>query len=179
MNKVVIIGNAGGGKSTLGKLLSQAKGLPFYQLDRFIWKPGWIKYTEKEFTSMHNTVLNKKHWIIDGFYTIESDKERLNAADTIIFIDYHLWMHYWWASKRQFMCLFGARPDFIANCPMLPKTWTLVKIIWKYNKYYRPILLDIIDQSRLDKTVFHIHSPKELSQFISNYCSNYTKDNTD
>lgn len=41
MSRVVIIGNAEGGKSALTKKLAQAKGLPAYDVDKYQWDPGW------------------------------------------------------------------------------------------------------------------------------------------
>jgi GAF domain-containing protein len=95
----------------------------------------------------------------------------VDAADTIIFIDHPLWIHYWWAIKRQWMCLFRDRPDFVEGCPMLPKTWALVRMIWHIHKQLRPILLTLIAHHRNDKQIFHIRSPKALAHFRSVRCT--------
>jgi len=171
MTKVALLGNAAGGKSTLCKALSQATRLPIYQLDKLQWNPGWVPTPQEEFDKQHDSIIEKKKWIIDGVASVESIERRLKAADTIIFVDHPLWVHYWWATKRQFMCLFRARPDFVEGCPMLPKTWELAKMIWQINKHFRPILLDLINKHSHGKQVFHIHSPKELAQFKSVQCA--------
>jgi len=170
MTKVVLLGNAGGGKSTLCKALSQAKGLPIYQLDKLQWNPGWIPTPKEKFDAKHDAIIDKEKWIIDGVASLESIERRLKAADTIIFVDHPLWVHYWWTTKRQFMCIFRTRPDFVEGCPMLPKTWELAKMIWQLNKYLRPILLNLIKKHGESKQVFHIRSPKELAQFQSAHC---------
>lgn len=41
MKRIAVIGNAGGGKSTLCRKLSKAKNIPLYPIDRIQWKPGW------------------------------------------------------------------------------------------------------------------------------------------
>ena len=171
MTKVALLGNAGGGKSTLCKALGQAKGLPIYQLDKLQWNPGWVATPKDKFDAQHDSIIEQEKWIIDGVASLESIERRLEAADTIIFIDHPLRVHYWWAAKRQFMCVFRTRPDFVEGCPMLPKTLELVKMIWQIHKYIRPTLLDLINIHSQGKQVFHIRSPKELAQFRSVQCA--------
>lgn len=171
MTKVAIIGNAGGGKSTLCEALSKAKGLPIHQLDRLQWNPGWIYTPEDEFNRKHDLILNEEKWIIDGVATFESIVKRFSAADTIILVDYPLWVHYWWAAKRQFMCMVRPRPNFVEGCPMLPKTVELVKVMWRVNRHLLPLLRVIADQYASEKSIYHIRSPKELNRFIKEQCS--------
>lgn len=170
MTKVVLLGNAGGGKSTLARALGQAKGLPVYQLDKLQWNPGWIATPSDAFNKKHDAILENEKWIIDGLASLGAVKRRLEAADTIVFVDHPLWIHYWWAAKRQFMCLFRERPDFVEGCPMLPKTLELAKMIWWINKSLRPLLLELIKTHGQGKQVFHIRSPKELAYFKSVQC---------
>ena len=44
MSRIVVIGNAGGGKSTLARLLAQRRGLPHIEIDRLLWQEGWCAY---------------------------------------------------------------------------------------------------------------------------------------
>lgn len=170
MTKVAVFGNAGGGKSTLCESLSRAKNLPVYQLDKLQWNPGWVPTPGEEFHRKHEALLKKEKWIIDGVATTASVERRLQAADTIIFVDFPLWRHYWWAAKRQFMCIFRPRPNFVPGCPMLPKTFELVKMIWYINFNCRPTWLKLIDTLPATKQVIHIRSRKELKKFYSDHC---------
>ena len=171
MTKIALLGNAGGGKSVLCKALGETKGLPIYQLDKLQWNPGWVPTPQDDFDVRHDSILKEERWIIDGVASLGSIEKRLKAADTIIFVDHPLWVHYWWAAKRQFMCLFRERPDFVEGCPMLPKTWELNKMIWQIHKHLRPVLLDLIVRNSEGKRVFYIRSPKELAQFKSVHCT--------
>ena len=40
MNRVAVFGNAGAGKSSLSKQLSEITGLPWFPLDRIQYQPG-------------------------------------------------------------------------------------------------------------------------------------------
>lgn len=169
-NKIMIIGNAGGGKSTLAKRLSQARNLPLYRLDALQWNSGWIPTPKAEFDRRHDELVSQDIWIIDGFADWESIARRCAAADTIILVDHPLWIHYWWATKRQFMCLFRPRPDFVEECPMLPMTSKLFQMIWKIHTQIRPKLVELVDSYRETKWIYHIRSPREMKQLIAEYC---------
>ena len=171
MTKVAIFGNAGGGKSTLCEFLSKSKNLPVFQLDKLQWNPGWVPTPKEEFHVRHEDLLKNEKWIIDGVATLESILRRLEEADTIIFVDFPLWRHYWWAAKRQFMCLFRPRPNFVPGCPMLPKTFDLIKMMWRINSKYRPLWLERIEALPKSKQVFHIRSLRALNEFYREHCT--------
>lgn len=99
-NKIMIIGNAGGGKSTLAKGLSIARNLPLYRLDALQWNSGWIPTPKAEFDRRHDELISQNIWIIDGFADWESIERRCAAADTIILVDLPLWIHLLFAKRR-------------------------------------------------------------------------------
>lgn len=41
MTRIAVIGNGGGGKTTMCRHLSHALNIPFYPIDQIQWKPGW------------------------------------------------------------------------------------------------------------------------------------------
>jgi adenylate kinase family enzyme len=45
--RVIVIGNSGSGKSTVGEQLAERMGRPFIELDALHWEPGW-KMAEDE-----------------------------------------------------------------------------------------------------------------------------------
>ncbi|MBE9043705.1 flagellar protein FlaR [Pleurocapsales cyanobacterium LEGE 10410] len=169
-NKIMIIGNAGGGKSTLAKRLSQSRNLPLYRLDALQWNSGWIPTSKAEFDRRHDELISQDVWIIDGFASWESIETRCAAADTIILVDLPLWIHYWWTTKRQFMCLFRPRPDFVQGCPMLPMTGKLLKMIWIIYTQVRPKLVELVVSYRETKWIYHIKSPREMEQVVIEHC---------
>ena len=171
MTRVAIIGNAGGGKSTLGRMLSHALGIELFSIDLVQWKPGWVRAPLEEIQQQHAAVLARERWIIDGWGPPETIRERFEAADTIVLVDLPLLIHYWWALKRQWMCIFRPRPDGPDRCPMLPMTWSLLKMIWTIHRYARPDLLALVDTYRDRKDVFHLRSRRGLRRFIVAYGS--------
>src|SRR5579859_5588543 len=110
MTRVAVIGNAGGGKSTLSRKLGQALGLPVHSIDKIQWRPGWTRAPDEEVRSAHEAILASGRWIIDGWGGWDNMQARFEAADTIIFVDFPIAVHYWWAFKRQVKCLFLPNP---------------------------------------------------------------------
>jgi adenylate kinase family enzyme len=72
MKRVAVFGNAGGGKSTLSKRLTQIIGLPLIVLDLVQYKPGGEKVPDEEYKTAHDEILQQDRWIIDGFGSLDT-----------------------------------------------------------------------------------------------------------
>ena len=56
----------------------------------------------------------KDEWVIDGFGCLETVWLRLEKADTLVYIDLPLYVHFWWVTKRFITGFFSppkGRPD--------------------------------------------------------------------
>jgi adenylate kinase family enzyme len=82
MKKVAIFGNAGGGKSTLARRLSELTGLPLHQLDLVAFKVGGGAVPHEEYLRAHAAILANDSWIIEGYGCTKSSWERFGRADT-------------------------------------------------------------------------------------------------
>lgn len=163
----------------MAKRLAVAKDLPLYRLDVLQWNPGWQPTPPEEFDRRHEELIQRDRWIIDGFASWSSIERRFESADTIVLVDHSLWVHYWWAIKRQFMCLCRPRPDVVEGCPMLPMTGKLLRMIWQIHRRLRPQLISLVHKYRDEKWVYHIKSPRELREFIELHCSGAQEENAD
>ena len=171
MQRVAVIGNAGGGKSGLCRKLSQVLDIPLFPVDRMQWKPGWVSAPYAEIKVRHDSILAQEKWILDGWGPWDLIEQRFQAADTIIFVDLPLRVHYWWSIKRQLAYIFTPRVDGPEGCPMLPVTGRLLKMIWRIHYQLRPRLVALIEHQRADKQVVHITSPKTLRAFLIGMCA--------
>ncbi len=87
MNKVIVIGSPGAGKSVFSRLLSQKTELPLIHLDMIWHRPDKTHISRDEFDEFLQQCFKEKQWIMDGDYsrTIEI---RFENADTVFFLDY-------------------------------------------------------------------------------------------
>jgi adenylate kinase family enzyme len=102
MQRVVILGRGGAGKSALAKQLSNELGFPVVELDSIFWQPGLGPTPEPDWTEIQRELLTHDRWIIDGdLGPYDTGLElRLRAADTIIVLDFPLWRCVWRALRR-------------------------------------------------------------------------------
>lgn len=86
MKKAIVIGCPGSGKSTFSRRLAEKTGLPLFYLDTIWHKPDKTNIERSEFDSIHEDILKKDRWIIDGNYsrTLES---RYSRCDTVFLFD--------------------------------------------------------------------------------------------
>lgn len=99
MNRVLVIGNCGAGKSEAASRLGKKTGLPVIHLDEIFWLPGWVERDQAEFDILLDAELSKDQWIMDGNYNRTLEK-RLHRADTVIFLDYSRFICLWRVFKR-------------------------------------------------------------------------------
>lgn len=170
MSRIAIIGNAGGGKTTLAIKLGRALGIRVHPIDKIQWKPNWERTSPAELKKRHDEILAAGKWIIDGWGSWDLITERFFAADTIIFVDFPIYIHYWWSFKRQVKSIIVPRPDLPENCPMLPKTWELIRVMRLIHRQMRPQLKNMIARFSEGRQIIVIHSPKELRCFERQYC---------
>lgn len=87
MKKIMVIGCPGSGKSTLSRALHAKTGIPLFHLDMMNWNADRTTVERAVFRKRLSSAIKNDEWIIDGNYgsTIEL---RLQACDTVIFLDY-------------------------------------------------------------------------------------------
>jgi adenylate kinase family enzyme len=118
MKRVAVFGNTGGGKSTLGRRLAELTSLPLYVVDMMQFRPGGAKVPDGEFLQAHADLLRRDEWIIDGFGNIAIAWERFAVADTLVYVDLPLFIHFRWVTKRLAKGLFADPPGWPENSPL-------------------------------------------------------------
>ena len=167
MKRIAIIGNAGGGKSLFANKLGGKLDVPVYHFDDLQWKPGWHKAEDNEILAVHDQWLSQPSWVIDGWGNWEIIKERFEAADTLIFIDLQLRVHYWWAVKRQGKAIIFRDMDWPPDgCPAWKVTGRLLKLIWTIHTEKRQILIEIIRGYSGGKRIIEIRSPQDFQSIL-------------
>ncbi|MDE5055443.1 DNA topology modulation protein [Niallia taxi] len=164
MKKIVIIGSGGSGKSTLARLLGEKFKMTVYHLDTLFWGPNWVGVPKDEQIKVQNELVKRENWIIDGNYSGTMDI-RLNAADTIIFLDISRTICVYRVFKRMLKYRNETRPDMGEGCEER-FSFEFIKWIWEYPKTKRPKILYRIAQLSKEKEVIILKSPKEVENFL-------------
>ena len=172
MHRIAVIGNAGGGKTTLSRLLGDALQIPVYHVDSIQYQPGWERTPSDECDRRLDKLAATESWIIDGFGSDGAIERRLGVADTVVFVDFPLPVHYWWTCKRQWHGRRRQRAELPDNCPefTLRYSWKLATVIWSVHRDYRPWFTELVSALPGDTSLFHIHSPKEWRGFLGQHC---------
>jgi adenylate kinase family enzyme len=170
MKKILIIGSSGAGKSTFARRLHRAIGLPLIHLDRLYWKPNWVETTDKsKWKRTIENALRGDAWILDGNYsgTLEM---RLEKCDAVIFLDLPRLLCIYRILKRVALYKKGSRPDMADGCDER-FDWEFVKIVWNYPTRSKPKVEALLHRFESEKTIFRLHSQKEIEDFFVNIVS--------
>lgn len=170
MKRVTVIGNGGAGKSTLALALGKRTGITVHHLDQVIWKPDWQAISEAEFQHAHDQLVNEKSWIIEGVGYDSTIADRFSRSDAIVYLDFPVQVHFYWAIKRSLKSLFVKPAGWAEGCQPLSKLVPILRIIWDIHRNTRPYLLSLLDKQGRDVSVHHLRSPAELNQFYGLYC---------
>jgi adenylate kinase family enzyme len=165
MQRILIIGCSGGGKSTLSRALHEKLKLPVTHLDVLWWKPGWVESTYDEFRPKVTAACAQDRWIIDGNFSRTFDI-RMPRADTIIWLDQPrllcLWRAFWRTTSQ-----FGRnRADLAPGCPE-KYDWEFYKFIWNYRRNNIPKIEQGITQYGSHAKFHHLRSDKEIAEFVA------------
>ena len=166
MKKVAVFGNTGGGKSTLSKTLSEITGLPLHILDKIQYQSGGIEVPQSEYKHAHQKILVTDQWIIDGFGCMETLWLHLSQADTLIYVDLPLYVHFWWVTKRLFIGYFKPPAGWPQNSPILKSSIICYRTLWLCHKHLTPRYRKYIEQAQNTKSVYHIRYTKQITQFL-------------
>jgi adenylate kinase family enzyme len=166
MQKVAVFGNTGGGKSTLSKKLAEITGLPLYPLDKIQYRSGGIEVPLEDYQRRHQEILLTDRWIIEGWGCMETLWQRLDAADTLVYIDLPPYVHFWWVTKRLFTGSFKLPEGWPESSPIFKSSLNSYQVIWLCHKYLTPKYREYIDRVKNLKSVYHLRSPADISQFV-------------
>jgi adenylate kinase family enzyme len=164
MQRVLVIGSGGAGKSTFAARLAERTGLPLIHLDALYWRAGWRESAKEEWAEAVAQLAAAKQWIMDGNYggTLEV---RLAAADTVIFLDLPRTVCLRRVVQRWIRFHGRTRPDMTPGCPER-LTWEFLRWIWRYPTERRPKILRQLSALRADQRVVVLRSTAEVDKFI-------------
>ena len=169
MKKVAIFGKPANGKSTLSKKLASATGIPLYPLDSILYHPSGEEVDRSGYEDTHQSILSSEQWIIEGFgprNSLASFNKRLEAADTLIYIDLPYFVTYWLVTKRGLKGLFVKPEGWPEGSSVLRGTLDSYKVLKLCPKFWNDEFLQRLEKLSADKSLHVIRSVSELNSFV-------------
>ncbi len=156
VERIVVLGCAGTGKTTFARRLGERTGVPVICLDA-IWQPDW---TDKDVPAFRE-ILKEAHagesWISDGNFATATFDIRLPRATQIVWLDRPRPTCIWRAIRRVFK---RGEAHQRANLPKV------LKFIWNFNQKNRPL----IEKTRLTNApnvpVIHLRTNREVAAYL-------------
>jgi len=160
MNKVIIIGCPGSGKSTFSRALQNLTGLPLYHLDLLYWNSDRTTVSKEVFRERLQNVMMLDSWIIDGNYGSTMEM-RMAECDTVFFLDYPLEV-----------CFNGVRERKGKTRSDMPWIETeddeeFLEFIKNYNTQSRPKVLELLEKYK-EKNIVIFKNREEADDYIKN-----------
>ena len=159
MQRIIVIGCPGSGKSTFARALHNKTGIPLYHLDMMYWNADKTTVEKSVFLERLSVVLEKDEWIIDGNYGSTMEM-RMAACDTVIFLDYPL-----------DVCLDGIKER--RGKPRSDMPWIeteedseFIEFIKNYNEQQKPKVLELLEKYS-DKNIIILGSREQADAFLN------------
>ena len=164
MKRILIIGSGGAGKSTLAPRLGEKMGIEVVHLDKLFWNPGWVPTAKDEWREIVRQAVEKDSWIMDGNFggTLEM---RVQACDTIIFLDMPRRICIYRILKRWVMYRTDTRPDMAAGCEER-FDFEFFMWVWNYPKRSKPEKELVMERYAKEKTIIRLKSKREIERFL-------------
>ncbi|HEB54777.1 MAG TPA: adenylate kinase [Gammaproteobacteria bacterium] len=166
MKKIAVFGKPGSGKSTLSKKLAAATGIKLHQLDSIVYKSNGEMVERKIYDRQHEDILSSDSWIIDGFGPVDSFNMRLEAADTLIYIDLPYAICYWLVTKRLLKGLFVKPEGWPGGSSVLKGTMESYKVLKLCPKFWNESFMQRLEAMSAKKSLHVVRSIYELNSFV-------------
>ena len=160
MDRIIIIGSPGAGKSCFARKLRDMTGLPLYYLDQVYHKPDRTTVTREEFDRKLREIMQTDNWIIDGNYQ-RTLPIRFEACTDVFFLDYPLEQ-----------CLEGAALRIGIKREDLP--WIEEEFDPEFRQYILdfhrdqlPRIYELVEQYQDIKRITIFHSREEADEWIT------------
>lgn len=166
MTRIAVIGNSSGGKSTLARRLAARRDLPYIEIDRFLWLPGWQLAPIARYEAEHMRIVAQDRWVVDGLGRLESLPLRLDRATQIVLIDLPLPEHLRLAEARQSAWAGGRLDEPPAGAAEPPSNERLFRTIRDIDRDWMPrIRSQVAERRRAGKEVHCLTGLQDIDAF--------------
>ena len=165
INRVLVIGSNGAGKSTFARSLAEKTTLPLIHLDQIHWRGNWERRPAAEFEAIVFSEAQKSKWIMDG-NNINSLHQRLPLADTVFWFDFPPVVCFCNILKRIHAYYGKVRPDMPDQC-VEGLSFRFFCYAWTFNRNNRSRILALL-AANPHLTVVHFTNRHRVKNYLEN-----------
>jgi adenylate kinase family enzyme len=168
MQRILVMGSSGSGKSTFAQRLSDITGIPVVSLDALYWKPGWTPSHPIEFDTRATEAARQPRWIMDGNYTSSGAGElRRSMADAVFWFDLPRRTCMTGILTRILTSYGRVRPEMAPGCPEKIDL-EFFRYVWTYRRLQRPKLLQYFAGLRPDQALICFTRRSQADRYLTN-----------
>ncbi|MHA2135100.1 MAG: AAA family ATPase [Candidatus Thorarchaeota archaeon] len=157
MKRVLVLGNAGSGKSSFAEKLAEKLGIPCIHLDSHFWNPDWTPTPKEEWPDVVRRLIDGDEWVMDGNYSNTLD-ERMQRADTAIYLRVRRPVAIWRIIKRRIANHGKVRAELPEGC-YEKIDLDFLRWIWNHPKRAKSGTFPVLERySSSEKTVLFLDS---------------------
>ena len=165
MQRILVTGCCGAGKSTFSKKVQSILKLELIHLDQYYHKPNWEEPEKSEWEKTVHTLVKKPSWIMDGNFNGTMDV-RIKSADTIIYLDYPTLKCFWRAIKRIVKYHGVVRSDMAKGCKE-QFDLEFLHFVLTFNSKNRKRFIQKLNLVKDEKKVLVLKTDKQADKFLA------------
>jgi adenylate kinase family enzyme len=167
MERILVMGSSGSGKSTFARRLGVITGIPVVSLDALYWQPGWIEPDAAEFEARATEAARPPRWIMDGNYRSSGAGDlRRGLADTVIWFDLPRRTCMTGIMTRIATSYGRVRPEMAPGCPEQIDV-EFFRYVWSYRRLQRPKLLQYLEGLRPDQALISFTDREQADEYLT------------
>jgi adenylate kinase family enzyme len=173
MQRVLVVGITGSGKTRVARELSRLLDLPFFELDGLHFGPQWT--TRPTFVADVTRIVETPSWIFDSYGYVQVRELLWARADTVVWLDYPRRVVMPRILRRSVRRTLFREPIFNGNRETVrawfasdhPARWA-----WSQFAQRRVDISALCADPRFQQTeVLRFHSPKETRMWLAGLAS--------
>jgi adenylate kinase family enzyme len=164
MNRIIVVGNAGAGKSTFARRLGGKLALPVIHLDSHFWRPGWQVPEPNAWRQQVVALAAAPAWVMDGNY-INTFDIRMPRADGLVWLDHARGICMRRVLTRTIIGYGRTRSDLAEGCPDRFDV-AFLRYVWNFPVTQRPRIVAGIAQFGGHLRVVRLGCDRDAENFL-------------
>ena len=146
MQRIVVVGTSGSGKTTVAARIAKELGHLHIELDSIHWLPNWTELPDEEFRTQVAEKITVDRWVADGNYKPVRDL-LWRRADTLVWLDLPFRVVFWRVVKRTIRRVWtgeelwnGNKEDISALFGRYAMPVWVIRTYWRRKRDYPEII---------------------------------------